>query len=138
MIENETKIRVLYKDTDQMGIVYYANYLIWFEIGRSELMRQLDMPYSTFERYGLFLPVINVSCRYKAPARYDDLLLLRTRAETAGEVKIFFKYNVYRDGELLAKGHTEHAFMTREGRPVALKKFNHRLWEQLDGIMGSK
>jgi acyl-CoA thioester hydrolase len=131
MMRDETRIRVRYKDTDQMGFVYYANYLVWFEVGRTELMRRLGMPYREFEKNRLFLPVIRVSCDYRTPARYDDEITILTRIDSIQEVRVFFNYEVRREAELLARGSTEHAFVNAEGRPVVLRKHSPFLWGRL-------
>lgn len=96
MLKNITRVRVRYKDTDAMGIAYYANYLIWFEVGRTEWMRALGPSYSELEQSGLFLPVIKVSCQYKAPARYDDELTVITWIESLRGVRVAFNYEIHR------------------------------------------
>jgi acyl-CoA thioester hydrolase len=110
-----TEVRVRYAETDQMGIVYYANYLVWFEIGRVELLRSLGLAYSQLEiDHDCILPVVNASCRYRAPARYDDQILIETRPSLLRGSVIKFAYRVLRkapDGEqatLLAEGETVH------------------------------
>ena len=131
MVKDETTIRVRYKDTDQMGMVYHANYLVWFEIGRTELMRRLGMPYLECERNNLYLPVIKVSCEYKVPARYDDLVTVHTWIESLQAVRLFFGYEVRREDELLVRGGTEHAFVNGRGKPVVLRKYSPFLWGRL-------
>lgn len=131
MLKDETLIRVRYKDTDQMGVVYHANYLVWFEIGRTELMRRLGMPYRDCEQNNLFLPVIKVSCEFKVPAHYDDEVIVVTKIESLQEVRLIFDYEIRRDGVLLARGRTEHAFMNSKGRPVVLRKYSPFLWSRL-------
>ncbi|MGA3134846.1 MAG: thioesterase family protein [Terracidiphilus sp.] len=110
-----TEIRVRYAETDQMGIVYYANYLVWFEIGRVELLRSLGLAYSQLEiDHQCILPVIEASCRYRAPARYDDKILIETRPALLRGPVLKFAYRIYRkahDGAeptLLAEGETTH------------------------------
>ncbi len=132
MVQNETTLRVRYKDTDQMGVAYYANYLTWFEVGRTEIMRSLDLPYKEFERYNLFLPVLKAYCEYKHSACYDDLLTIVTCLDRLKNARVTFKYEVRRDEELLAEGYTEHAFVNNRGRPVALKKHSPELWDRLN------
>jgi acyl-CoA thioester hydrolase len=131
MLKDETLIRVRYKDTDQMGMVYHANYLVWFEVGRTELMRKMGMPYLEFEKNGLFLPVIKASCEFKIPARYDDQVTVITRIESLREVRMTFQYEVRREKELLVRGSTEHAFVNSSGRPVILRKHSPFLWSRL-------
>ncbi len=110
-----TEVRVRYAETDQMGIVYYANYLVWFEIGRVELLRSLGLAYSQLETdHQCILPVVEARCRYKAPARYDDRILIETWPSMLRGSVIKFAYRILRrgaDGEkpkLLAEGETVH------------------------------
>jgi acyl-CoA thioester hydrolase len=110
-----TEVRVRYAETDQMGIVYYANYLVWFELGRVELLRSIGLAYSRLETdHGCILPVIDVSCRYKSPARYDDEILIETRPAMLRGTVLKFAYRILRKGPegeeqiLLAEGETVH------------------------------
>jgi len=110
-----TEVRVRYAETDQMGIVYYANYLVWFEIGRVELMRSLGLAYSQLEtEHACILPVIEASCRYRSPARYDDEILIETRPSLLRGSVIKFAYRILRkapEGQepaVLAEGETVH------------------------------
>jgi len=111
--------RVIYGDTDTMGVMYYGNYLRLFEIGRNEYMRARGLPYREVEERGLALPVTRVSCRYVRPARYDDQVTIETRVLRARGARVVFGYTI-RDGagELLAEGHTEHGVVGARGRPV--------------------
>src|ERR1700677_4305217 len=113
-----TQVRVRYAETDQMGIVYYANYLVWFEIGRVELLRSLGLAYSQLETdHQCILPVVEANCRYKSPARYDDEILIETRPSLLRGAVIKFAYKIYRKTDqegkerellLLAEGETVH------------------------------
>jgi acyl-CoA thioester hydrolase len=115
-----TEVRVRYAETDQMGLVYYANYLVWFELGRVELLRSLGLAYSRLETdHGCILPVIEASCRYKSPARYDDEILIETRPAMLRGSVLKFSYRILRkapEGQeqtdkeqtLLAEGETVH------------------------------
>ncbi|MGA3263067.1 MAG: thioesterase family protein [Terracidiphilus sp.] len=111
-----TEVRVRYAETDQMGIVYYANYLVWFEIGRVELLRALGLAYSRLEiDHQCILPVIEASCRYRAPARYDDEILIETRPAYLRGSVLKFAYQIWRkaspkgeERKLLAEGETVH------------------------------
>jgi acyl-CoA thioester hydrolase len=111
-----TQARVRYAETDQMGIVYYANYLVWFELGRVELLRSLGLAYSQLEKeHECILPVVEARCRYRSPARYDDEILIETRPAMMRGSVLKFAYQVFRkpdhDGkerELLAEGETVH------------------------------
>jgi acyl-CoA thioester hydrolase len=132
MITYSTTYRVIYGDTDTMGVAYYANYLRWFEIGRTELFRFLGMPYHVIEERGIFLPVSEAYCKYAAPARYDDLLTIRTDLDSAVKGGMKFNYRILdQDGEkILATGHTLHAFMDKTGRVVRPPKFLRELIAQ--------
>ena len=111
-----TEVRVRYAETDQMGIVYYANYLVWFEVGRVELLRSLGFSYSMLEtEHECILPVVEASCRYRSPARYDDEILIETRPALLRGSVIKFAYRIFRkasqtgkERELLAEGETVH------------------------------
>jgi acyl-CoA thioester hydrolase len=108
---SESRIRVRYAETDQMGIVYHSNYFIWFEVGRVELLRQLGFTYREMEREdGCFIAVVDARCRYKAPARYDDEIIIRTHLKNVRESLIHFGYEAVRatDGTSLAEGETTH------------------------------
>ena len=130
-------VRVRYAETDQMGIVYYANYLVWFEIGRVELLRSLGLAYSLMEKdHKLILPVVEANCRYRAPARYDDEILIETRPAMQRGSVLKFAYRILRNGtdgkepQLLAEGETTHVVcdenLNKQHLPhdyvVALKK----------------
>ena len=120
-----------------MGVVYHANYFVWFEVGRAEFFRKLNMPYSEFEKNSLYLPVIKAYCEYKAPARYDDEITVITRMDELQEVRLTFHYHLFRERELLAKGTTEHAFVNQQGRPVVLRKQTPFLWRRLHETFNS-
>ena len=122
MKKNLTSYRVIYGDTDQMGVTYYANYLRWFEMGRTELLRQIGMPYSSIEEMGFFFPVTEVSCRYLKPARFDDEIIIETTLAALSRVTLDFSYKVSRknDGSLLAEGWTRHACVNREGKATKI------------------
>jgi acyl-CoA thioester hydrolase len=120
---SDTLLRVRYAETDQMGYVYYGNYYTYFEVGRVEYMRDRGVAYKEMERDDdSFIVVAESSCRYRRPARYDDLLRIRTRVADLRRRTIRFSYEVLReaDGEQLATGETLHVICDREGRPKAL------------------
>jgi acyl-CoA thioester hydrolase len=112
--------RVLYGDTDAMGIAYYANYLKWFEIGRTELFRRVGSSYRELEARGCFLPVHEAYCRYVQPARYDDVIRIETRFSFSGRLRLRFDYRLSsRETEtLLAVGYTVHVCTDGNGRPI--------------------
>jgi acyl-CoA thioester hydrolase len=131
----ESRLRVRYAETDQMGVVYPANHFIWFEIGRVELMRQLGFAYRDLEReHECFIPVVDARCRYKAPARYDDEIIVRTHLKNVRESILHFGYELVRvgDGELLAEGETMHMILDAKMKastlpPAFLKTFREAL-----------
>ncbi len=114
-----TQIRVIYGDTDRMGVVYYANYLRFFEAGRNEFIRAKGMRYRDFEeRHRLLLPVVEAGVSYRQPARYDDLVAVETSITEVRRASARFGYRLVRDdGVLLATGHTVHACVDVDGRP---------------------
>lgn len=133
------ELRVRYAETDAMGVVYYANYLVYFELGRTEWVRAHGVPYREFEDEGVLLPVVDVSCRYHASARYDDLLRIETTATMITPARITFHYRVTRPataGTLLADGYTAHVFLTRDGRLTRLNR-HPRLWTGLAPVVSA-
>ena len=130
---NVTFYRVIYGDTDQMGVVYYANYLRWFEKGRTEYLRQIGLPYSDIEQQGFNFPVVEVSCRYLQSARYDDEVCIETQMVELGRASLSFHYRITRnaDDSLLATGSTKHACLDRNGRPTRMPK---TLQEAIDHV----
>ncbi len=119
---SETRHRVRYAETDRMGVVYYANYLVWFEVARADLLRSLGWTYKEMEDTGITLPVIEARCEYKAPARYDDEIVIRTEGWLRSPVRMEFAYRIARaaDGVLSASGTTMHAAVGADGRPCRL------------------
>lgn len=130
---NETTIRTRYAETDQMGIIYHANYFVWFEIGRNEFFRSLNMNYRELEKENILLPVIDVGCKYIQSAKYDDELIIKTKLVQLKGVKLRFNYDIIRkrDNVLLAQGYTIHAFVTKELKPINFKKKMPKIWEEL-------
>jgi len=116
------RVRVRYAETDRMGVVYYANYLVWFEVGRTEWLRETGWTYREMERDGISLPVIEAHCEYRQPARYDDEIEIATRGTLVTPVRIRFDYEVARaaDGTIAAVGHTVHAAVDTGGKPCRL------------------
>ena len=117
---SETTIRVRYAETDRMGLLHHANYFVYFEIGRTELLRQRGLTYREVEDAGHYLVIIDIGCKFKRPAHYDDLLLLRTSVVKVTHVKIVHNYQLFRDGSLLAEGHSTLACVDRDGKPQPL------------------
>lgn len=118
MIRSRAQVTVRYAETDMMGVVYHGNYLPWFEIGRTTLLKDLGLSYRKLEEEGYRLPVLEVSAQYLRPAVYDDTLTIVTTLREKPLLRIRLEYEVLRGDELLATGQTVHAFIDREGRPV--------------------
>jgi acyl-CoA thioester hydrolase len=140
------RVRVRYQETDQMGVVYHTNYLNWFEIGRTELVRALGYPYRDLERLGLLLPVVEANLKFKQPARYDDLIGIYTRVAATSPLRISFEVEVRKleeetdiksspfysglaserveqtTGELLVSGQTEHVWVDSNWKPVRIDR----------------
>jgi acyl-CoA thioester hydrolase len=119
---SETTIRVRYAETDQMGVVYHSNYLIWFEVGRVELCRHLGFEYKQMETEDSFLVVADAHCRYKRPARFDDLLVVRAWVAQSQRRTVRFEYEILdqKTREVIATGHTTHVVCDRLGRAKSL------------------
>jgi len=120
MLTGETTIRVRYAETDRMGLLHHANYLVYFEQARTELLRSLGLTYRDLEDRGFLLVLTKIEVRYKRPAHYDDVLNIRTTVERTTTVRIDHRYEVLRDGLLIAEGATTLACVDRDGRPQAL------------------
>ena len=117
MTTGDITIRVRYAETDRMGLLHHANYLVYFEQGRTELLRAQGLAYKDLEDQGVLLVLTRVQVRYRRAARYDDLLTLRTTVVRTTAVKIEHRYELLRDGELLAEGETTLGCIDRDGRP---------------------
>jgi acyl-CoA thioester hydrolase len=119
---HQTRLRVRYAETDQMGVVYHANYLIWMEVGRVELLRSRGFAYQTFEDEGLYLSVIEANCRYLFPARYDQEIIVETSVKKSSPRGVEFAYRILsvEPERLLAEGFTKHLWLNREMRPTRL------------------
>ena len=129
----EARLRVIYGDTDQMGVVYHANYFRYFELSRIEFIRARGSSYREMEREGLALPVVEVTASYKSPARYEDMLLVRPRVSEVKRVSLTFTYEIFREGgpdTPLCTGRTVHACVNREGKPTRLPDAFVRLLQQ--------
>lgn len=121
--EGSVRVRVRYLETDRMDVAYHAWYFVWFETGRVELMRELGCEYRQLEDAdGVFFPLVEAGATFRAPARYDDWLTVRTRLASIGGARLRFEYEIRRDGDrsILASGFTEHAAVGRNGRPLRL------------------
>jgi len=118
----ETEVRVRYAETDAQGIVYYSNYFVWFEVGRVDYFRELGLSYADLEREGLGFLIAEASCRYHAPAHFDELLMVRTWVEEVKSRSFILAYEVVNKGtgKLLATGRTVQVFVNQEGKPIAI------------------
>ncbi len=116
------RVRVRYAETDKMGVAYYANYFVWFEVGRCELLRSLGGTYRQMEDDGMWLPVVEAHCDFRSPAHYDDDLAISTTGSLRSRARVEFRYEVRREADqtLLAAGHTVHAATNATGRPQRL------------------
>ena len=117
--ESVTRLRVRYTEVDRMGVAHHRCHFVWFEIGRTEYLREAGLPYSEVEDAGTFLPVVEASCAYHAPARYDELVVVRTSLREMSAARATFDYRIEReaDARLLATGATMHAAVDGQGRP---------------------
>ena len=127
MKKNIIEYRVIHADIDAMGVVYYANYLSWFERGRTELFREIAIPYTDVVKQGIITPVSEVSCKYRKPAQYDDVVQIETSVSSFKKVTIVFDYEIYRkaDRALLVTGYTKHGFLDLDGKIVKIPAFIH-------------
>jgi len=118
MLTHRTTYRVIYGDTDKMGVAYHANYLRWFEIGRSEMFRSLGLPYKDIEAKGVFMPISEVYCKFLAPARYDDLIVIETTLDPGvkGSMKLDYRILNQDNEQLLVHGYTRLAYMDKKGQ----------------------
>ncbi len=125
MKKKAVELRVTYADTDAMGVVYHTNYIKWFEVGRTEYMRDLGVVYSELEKEGYYLPVTEVYCHYLSPARYDECIQVVTTINFFRRASVRFDYEIYdaNGAVMLAEGYTAHAFINREGKIVRAPKY---------------
>ena len=129
MLKHITTYRVIYGDTDKMGVAYYGNYLRYFEIGRTEMFRSWGLPYKALEDRGVFLPVSEAHCKFVASAQYDDVLVIETTLDLSVRAAMKFDYQVFnqQDRKLLTTGYTIHAFMDANGKVIRPPKFLRQL-----------
>ena len=128
---HQTKIRVRYKDTDRMGVVYYGNYLTYFEVGRAELMRELGFPYSGLEAEGFSLVVTEAAAKYHANVGYDSLITVKTAIVEIKGVRIRFEYRILsEENNLLVNGHTVHACINSNQKPIRIPAKMRRIIEE--------
>lgn len=131
---HETTLRARYGETDQMGIIYHPNYYVYFEIGRTEFLREIGgISYKQMEQEGIMLPIVETHCKYRLPAKYDDNLIVKTMIKEMTVARISFSYELVRaeDKKVLAEGETVNAFTNMEGKPINLKKTNPEIYNKL-------
>lgn len=149
----KAELRVRYQETDQMGVVYHSNYIGWFEIGRTEMIRQLGFDYRAIEQEGILLPVIDANLQFKLPAHYDDQITVFTRVTSFSPLRLGYAYEIRRllpaendtdevmedsdllPGELLVTGSTSHVWVAKDWKPVRLDKKLPNLYNALDSIL---
>lgn len=133
-MENSTVVRVRYKDTDKMGVVYNGNYFTWFEIGRVELLRDIGISYLELEERGIYTAVAEAYCKYIKPARYDEEIIIKTRISNLTKARVVFEYSLYKkeNNVLIAKGYTVHAFVNKDIKPINLEKEHEDIWKLLE------
>ncbi len=131
-MKNEITITARYAETDQMGIIHHSVYPVWFEVGRTEFIKEAGITYTQLEKDGVMLPLSELSCRYLRPVHYEDRVTLETTVRKVTFSRIVFGYRVFLDGELMAEGSTTHGFVSSQTfRPVNLKKLMPAFFEQL-------
>lgn len=137
MLVTKTQVRVRYGETDQMGFVYYGNYALYYEVARADAMRHMNMSYRQMEAKGVIMPIVNMTCKYIRPARYDDLLTIKTTIREMPVSRMHFHYEVFNEaGVLLNQGETTLAFIKKEsGRPCPAPEW---FIEKLQPLMGRK
>ncbi|WDV45206.1 thioesterase family protein [Clostridiaceae bacterium M8S5] len=127
---NNANIRVRYEETDQMGIAYHSNYFIWFDVSRTEFLRKIGVNYKELEDLGVLLPVIDVGCKYLLPAKFDDEIIVQTKLVQVKGARIMLNYVVSHNGNTLATGYTQHAFVDKTLKPINLKKHYKEIYDR--------
>lgn len=133
-MKNEIYLRVRYAETDMMGIVHHSRYYPWFEVARTDFIRQTGMSYSEMEKNGILLPLVETHAKYILPLRYDDEIRIVTYLSKLKAACCEFKYEVYRGDELCCVGRTVHAITDKNIKPYNLKKFNRPLWDSINEL----
>lgn len=133
-MNTKTKLTVRYAETDQMAIVHHSNYPVWYEAGRTDFIKAMGMSYSQIEAQGILFPLLELHCKYIQAAKYEDLVVIETTLTKLSVVKAEFSYRVYResDGVLLNTGSTIHGMVTKELRPVNMKKEKPEIYAMLE------
>ena len=129
---HETEIRVRYQETDNMGVVYYANYFVWFEVARTEYLRSTGISYKEMERDGMFMMVASAACEYKSPARFDDLVRIETWIPKLKNSSLQFEHKLFVGEKLVATGRSVHVFTNHLGRPIRIPDDLKKLWKNIN------
>jgi acyl-CoA thioester hydrolase len=134
---SQSRITVRYAETDQMGIAHHANYPIWYEVARTDLIKEMGMTYSEMENRGLIVPLLELQCKYISPAYYEDELTIEAKVKTLTRVKIEFEYCIYKNGNLspINVGHTLHALVTKDLKPVNVKSLFPDIYQKLEAAV---
>ncbi len=127
---NETQVRVRYQETDNMGVVYYANYFVWFEVARTEYLRSLGISYKQLEDKGMFLMVASASCEYKSPARFDDVVNMKTWISELKNSSLKFEHKLFVGSRLAATGESVHVFTNGSGKPIRIPDEIRELYKE--------
>lgn len=133
---NETKLKVRYVETDQMGIVHHSNYYAWFEVGRAEFIEESGISYREMEAQNVLIPLVESRCKYITGAKYEDIVIIKTWIEELNGAKVVFSYEVIReiDNAQIAKGSTTHAFVNKEFKIINLKRKNPEIWSSIEKL----
>jgi len=131
-----TSVIVRYQETDQMGVAHHSVYPVWFEVGRTAFIRDFDLPYGRMEEEGLYLPLIELTCKFRSFSRYEDELVIRTRVSEVTKTRQVFVYDVLKGGAVIASGSTTHIFANKLLRPVNLQKYRPDLYRMFRGFTG--
>lgn len=137
MFISQTELTVRYAETDQMGIVHHSNYPVWFEAGRTDFIRKMGLPYSKIEESGAMLPLIELTCRFKGFAKYEDEVIVKTNILQNTGIRLAFHYEVYRKGseEAITEGETVHVWTNSSLKPVNIKKFKPEIHKLIEKTM---
>jgi acyl-CoA thioester hydrolase len=138
MFTSETELTVRYAETDRMGIVHHSRYAVWFEVGRTEFLRQLGSSYRALEESGINMPLASLGCEFKGTCTYEDRIAIRTRIEALTVARVRFRYDVFKKGEdkPICVGMTELGFTDRTLRPINLKKIRPEIYELMERAFG--
>lgn len=132
---SETKIKVRYQETDQMGVAHHSVYPVWFEEARTNFIKEIGVSYSEIEKMGIMLPLSKLNCKYIKPALYEDILIIQTKIKCITNVKIQFEYKVFKDDNIINEGETEHPFVDKNFKLINLKKANKELFDLINSVV---